>query len=580
MIIPLRQCANGGIKLYSDGLAHACCDQCEVLISQIIQKCDTFGFTYIHKTGYVYSLTDATKPIMPSIFHWIEWTFDDMAQKYTSRLKSLDCDCNIVIVSSLVSDEPASDVAFFGYGFLYHEKACVEYECNETIKIFLIQAITNGWTLYGNGVLARREASQYECYSITLPITPFWICADTGTSYRYISCDCSTGEITSDYILYGILEYAGCDCLDLRELLLTYPSEFAVDDVSFGDDTVYTRDRSASGGSIYTYSCLRMTHSYDSDYCDYRNMYVIFDNTLIGMQSMNGNYLPDMFLLEFDIDGRYMVYGSPLKYVDVADGTIYFEGHIEPFTTSEAALEIWPHGSGLNWKGLTIRWTARNSNNYWGGSVDSYYSQADAQAELDRLNNLPNKYGYNSFDAYTTNSIYYYEPKASVLPPNFTTTHVEGRIEYNQNTDMWDVYAPHDEFGSGDDIVYNINFAPTNKGFIVNGRDGYSEMLDIAGFVDSIPYWTSPPAEQDILDDYEDVSAKCGEGFEYEVCPEGSVKEIGLGGVIREIPMYDMTYIIQTNESMGGCHDSEWWDAIMSQYDDESASESDSGEEQ
>ena len=145
---------------------------------------------------------------------------------------------------------------------------------------------------------------------------------------------------------------------------------------------------------------------------------------------------------------------------------------------------------------------------------------------------------------------------------------------------MWDVYAPHDEFGSGDDIVYNVNFAPTNKGFIVNGRDGYSDTLDIDGFTDSILNWTSPPTEQDILDEYESVSAKCGEGVEREVCSEGSVKYIGLGGVIMEIPMYDMTYIIQTDESMGGCHDSEWWDAIMSQYDDESASESDSGEEQ
>ena len=42
------------------------------------------------------------------------------------------------------------------------------------------------------------------------------------------------------------------------------------------------------------------------------------------------------------------------------------------------------------------------------------------------------------------------------------------------------------------------------------------------------------------------------------------------------IPMYDMSFIIIPDESMGGCQSEEWWDAIIGQYEDESESESES----
>ena len=571
MITPLRQCANGGIRIASDGLAVGCCDACEQLKSRIVAMCERRGFYYLRKTGYIYHLTDTTAPLTKTTLHWISWTVEN--NEYVWRLNSIDCECNVQMVAE-VRGVSVTSIADFGYGFFASEDAC-DGLCEDEIAILVSQAINNGWTILGAGILCRRTSAQYSCYRFDLNMIPVSLCIDTGDEYKYVGCTCYIGEIeSSNYGLWGYLEYDACRCLDIRELMLAYPAEFGVDDVSFGDDTVYTYDKSQSTGFVETYSCLERSTSYDTWFCDYRNMYVIFDNSCIGRPSDSGySYTPDYFLMAFDTNGRWLGGDSyPLKYEDVTNGTLYFDGKIQPFTTSEHNKEVWPHSNLMNWKGLTIRWTARNSNN-WGGGGEyaSYYSQSDAQAELDRLNNLPNKYGSNSFEASRNSQTYFYEPKTSVTPPSFSPTHVEGRIEYNQNTDMWDVYAPHDEFGqNGDNIVYNLNFAQTNKGFLVNGGGSFSDTLAVYGFTDTIPSWTYPPTEQQLITQYEVSMARCNSGDGLPTpCPEGTIKEISFGDSIMEIPLYDMSYKVTPNESMGGCQSKDWWDAIIGQYDED-----------
>ena len=564
------------LVLYPDGRLKDCeCETCPQFIRRIILDCEQRGLYYARKTGYLYHLSDTTKPLVPSMLHWITWTVEGGATVW--RLNAIDCDCQRQIVAE-VRGVSVTSIADFGYGFFASADAC-EGRCEDEIAILVAQAINNGWTILGAGVLVQKTSAQYSCYRFDLEKIPVSLCVDTGTSYKYIGCTCYIGEIeSSNYGLWGYLEYDACRCLDIRELILAYPAEFGVDDVSFGDDTVYTRDKSQSGGSVYTSSCLQHSTSYDQWFCDYRSMYVVFDNSCIGRpnDSGYGSYTPDYFLMKFDVNGSWIGGDSyPLKYDDVTNGTLTFDGKIQPFTTSEHNKEIWPHSDPMNWHGLTIRWVAINSNNYWGGggAYDSYYSQSDAQAELDRLNSLPNKYGYNSFEAVTTTGTYFYWPKASVTPPSFSPTHVEGRIEYNQDTDMWDVYAPHDEFGN-DNLVYNLNFTETNKGFLINGQSGFHDTLDVYGFLDSLPHWTTPPAEQTIIDGYQNVLTRCfdsEQGME-SMCPEGSEKTVGRNGAfeaIMSIPMYDMSFIIIPDESMGGCQSKEWWDAIIGQYEDE-----------
>ena len=551
---------------------------------------------YARKTGYLYHLTDTEKPLVKSMLHWITWTVEGDTTVW--RLNAIDCDCQRQIVAE-VRNVSVVSIADFGYGFFASPDAC-EGRCEDEIAILVAQAINNGWTILGGGVLVQKTSENYSCYRFDYSPIAVVLCIDTGSSYKYIGCDCSPGEIISNYSLYGYLEYSACECLDIRELILTYPEAFGVEDVSFGDDTVYTKEYTSTNyewdentnelvttvvNRITTSSCLDHSNSYNTWFCDYRHMYVIFDNECVGMPRPDsygyGNYTPHMMLVKFDSEGDWMGGGYPLKYDYVPDGTMYFDGKMPPFTSSEEALVIWPHAyDGMNWKGLTIRWIAINSNNYWGGASDSYYNKSDAEAELNRLNNLPNKYGYNSFEAVTTDGRYFYEPKTSVTPPDFNPTHVEGRIEYNQDTDMWDVYAPHDEFGN-DDIVYNLNFAETNKGFLINGLDGYFDTLDVYGFLDSLTHWTSPPTEASVIEDYQLLLTRCydsEQGME-SMCPEGSEKIVGRNGAfeaIMSIPMYDMSFIIIPDESMGGCQSKEWWDAIIGQYEDESESESES----
>ena len=574
MITPLRQCANGGIRIASDGLALGCCDACEQLKSRIVAMCERRGFYCLNKTGYLYHLTDTTKPLIKSTLHWITWTVENSV--YVWRLNSIDCECNVQMVAEVRGVSVAS-IADFGYGFFASDDAC-DGLCEDEIAILVAQAINNGWTILGAGVLCRRTSAQYSCYRFDFDKIPVSLCVDTGEEYKYVGCTCYIGEIeSSNYGLWGYLEYDACRCLDIRELMLAYPAEFGVLDVSFGDDTVYTSDKSQSGGYVYTESCLERSTSYDTWFCNYRNMYVIFDNSCIGMPNdeydSGISYIPDYFLMEFDTNGRWLGGNSlPLRYVSVRNGTLTFDGKIQPFTTSEHNKELWPHSDLMTWKGLTIRWVARNSNAYLSqdGYVNSYSNQNDAQQMLDDYNSAPNKYGSNSFEADCNTQIYFYEPKASVTPPSFSPTHVEGRVEYNQNTGMWDVYAPHDEFGS-DGTVYNLNFTETNKGFIINGQNGFHDTLDVYGFLDSLPNWTTPPSEQTIINKYQNALTRC---FDSEqgmdsMCPEGSKKIVGRNGAftaVMSIPMYDMSFVIMPDDSMGGCQSKDWWDAIIGQY--------------
>jgi hypothetical protein len=56
------------------------------------------------------------------------------------------------------------------------------------------------------------------------------------------------------------------------------------------------------------------------------------------------------------------------------------------------------------------------------------------------------------------------------------------------------------------------------------------------------------------------------------MCPEGSEKIVGRNGAfeaIMSIPMYDMSFVIMPDDSMGGCQSKEWWDAIIGQYEEE-----------
>ena len=118
----------------------------------------------------------------------------------------------------------------------------------------------------------------------------------------------------------------------------------------------------------------------------------------------------------------------------------------------------------------------------------------------------------------------------------------------------------------------------TNKGFLVNGRSGFSDTLEIPGYVGSIPYhYPTQPTEQQLKDSYPDLWTQCEipppdpEWMpDWGICPAGTVKEIDFTTSITSVPFYDITYHIRNaDESMHGCEDDDWWDPIINPEDPE-----------
>ena len=271
----LRPWLKNGRKLMDGQGRPILCDRCpcpspldcDALIATLVSQCSAMGAYCLHKTGWLYSTVDTSHDLVPCIFQWIDWEYDETEQTYACNLKYLDCDCEASVLATATLAAPPVSPADFGYAFLENAAAC-DNSCENTIATLVAQAVANGWTLHGEGVLARKTSSLYSCYRFDTGLVRVQACADTGESFIYISCDCNRVVLDSNYSLYAFIAHPSCSCFDMRELLLSYPDEFGVADVSFGDDTVYTR--APASGTTYTYSCLRSNHGWDTYYCDYR----------------------------------------------------------------------------------------------------------------------------------------------------------------------------------------------------------------------------------------------------------------------------------------------------------------------
>lgn len=506
MITPLRQCANGGIRIASDGLAIGCCDACEQLKSQIVAICERRGFYYLQKTGYLYHLTDTTQPLVKSTLHWISWTIENSV--YVWRLNSIDCDCNLQIVAE-VRGVSVTSIADFVYGFFASEDAC-DGLCEDEIAILVTQAIANGWDIKGEGVLVQKTSSSDVCYNFRLDKIVAAFVVDTGTTYKYVSCSCVIGEISSsNYNLYLYLEYAACDCIDMRELILTYPEIFGVIDVSFGDDTVVKKTYFSDGSVVYR-SELDKGDTYE--YCDYRNMYVIFDYSCLEHQEN-----PSVCVYKF-YPSQYNL--SPTITDVVYNGTIEFAGKVAPFSTSEENNIKWPD-SDISWIGYYIAYANGSGSDLF--EIGNYYSKADAEAAVAAAS--PPNVVLEVFCGVKLN------PQA--VPFHFPQV-VPGFVEYSDAWRMWVAYAPRYEAGNW----YCLRYVSTNKGFLVKGDTEYKECMDVIGYGALSPYYY----DVNIVDRF------CGNHpQDYTICNENP----------------------DDDKEMGGCHDNDWWDAIVGQYEED-----------
>jgi hypothetical protein len=555
-------------------------DPCLDRITSLVRMCEFRQYWYMRGVGWLMSTTDASQEPLSTIFTWIVWYRNPDTGKYSGWLHILDCDCydqEVAYVSDL-SATPNSP-AVFGYQFVPSPSAC-ETGCESVVMALMAQAITNGWEVLGEGVILKRTSEQYSCYRFDTGVVKTLFCVDTGHSFVYITCSCYRAEITEDYSLRAFVPCSVCVCFDMRELILSYPEMFGLVDVSFGEDTVYTVDRSSSGGSIETRSCLRSgSLGWDVYSCDYRSMYAMFDNTCIGMPYRDG--VDDMFFLEFNTSGEWWDSNwNTLKYEGVTGGVMYFDGHIPPFTTIDVNRATWPHaGDKMEWKGLTIRWTAGNSNE---GMTETFWSESDAETRLAEIRNSANPYGSDQISPAYTNATYFYPPAASTGPSSGYEVY-EGEVtaypEGSENPEYYIVHYPCHRWTRP--YVFNLNFAMTNKGFLVNGRSGWSDTLAVPGYVGSIPYnYPDQPTEQELLDNqwlstfWTRCELPTPPGQEWDpgegICPAGTVKEVDFTTGIASVPFYDMSFRIRNvDDSMHGCEDEDWWDPIINPEDTE-----------
>ena len=584
------------------------CDQdtCDIRKHSILNYCNAHGFYCNTSTGWLYP-TGNPASLTPVTYHWITWFYYEEDNRYQATLHYLDCNClQEDLASGSFIGTPPSSPADFGYSFVADGVACTP-GCESTISAFIAQARENGWTLYGEGLLVRKTSAAYSCYRCDTGIIKVQMCADTGSSFVYISCSCSRGTIESGnpdfgggYELYTFLEYAGCDCYDVRELLLSYPEMFGVMDVSFGDDTVCTKeydsrsmdwDTQQMGPVVHHKSTqagyLQSSHGWDAYWCDYRSMFVLFDNTCIGYSESDGysTTKPTVFLSKLNVNGEWesrwsgssRIYDSLTEessaWSETTNVQMYFDGHIPPFVNAEMVREIWPDANG-QWQGLTVRWYAINGG---GGSADhdvaAFWTQQEAEDYLAQLNQRVPKYGANSFSASASNSVYFIPPRAS-MSPTFSPTHVEGKVEYQQYDGMYHVYEPYDDWGDG--VVFNLNFVMTNKGFLINGQSGYTDTLQIPGFDSTRGEWTYPANLDSEINNMVsngtatmcETQTEGGWPGEPEICPAGTIKTVTFQEGIMTVPIYNIVYKMTLEESMGGCQGDDWWPVDETEQED------------
>lgn len=496
---------------------------CADVIDRQIERCEATGAYYLHQTGYLYSTVDLLRDIDVVIFTWIDSTYNESTLLYESTLKALNCDCEEIALASASFAAPPADPSLFGFEFFHHEKACQEFDCNITIMAFIRTALTNGWTLHGNGFIASKYQANLN-YNFST-ITGCLACADTGDTYHLIFCDCTVDSLSKANRIY--IDHDICTCYDVREILLAYPELFGVHDVSFGNHTIA---KIAYNTPEYTWAEKFVKVSGSSDFAaeiDYRTMYVSFED------------ITDSY--------RYTVYGfvAPggytMSFYDPLESNleITFDGHGEPFGTVH----------GLKMRFNKVFWKGTTRGDYNGMSkTEIFWTQSEAENWISEMSSTSGATFLNNMFEGFSHEPPTCPPAQLSFSPSFTFH--AGYIEYDSREEYYIAHAPWNE---PNDAAYCVRWMHTNKGVLIDGA-GYQDTYPILGFESCLSSWTNPPQSG-----WEYVELHCAETEAEE--PQ-NVENPGC------CPYHGGTLIANIMEDMGGCHDAEWWNAIMEEEEE------------
>jgi hypothetical protein len=519
----------------------------------------------------------------------------------TYNITFIDCECSTITTHTLQDGETCLEYA----GICDTEDPCID------MMLLHNKAVENGWTWHGEGVLvhlakctvngsvvaygdwyALREQSWYQGdYSESVAYSKKMCCAETATGYWVMSCGCGTPAFyTKDdpieaYWLYLDLEGV-CACpwedgrYPDRELILTYPDVFGIDDVVWGNDNKFnytytstwydmdtgqtvTSSYSGCGVCGYTYEPVQGTGG-RTMYIDYRAMCFTgkaldqagnvktWLRVIYPYGSQGAPYRGNVRQYFTPPTGYYLSSGGNNSIYD----TVSFTGtHYTPFTNDMdiGYTVTYSNGQpsvsnyGLSFTGMHYIWS------HGGWSMDMWVNGCQPSEVCDQSLTDPDEAaslaGCNGMaptpciNVDTTSS--HLHLAAAVLSPDFTVVDHPCNVREVRVTpdepDGWSYsyycYTPRwitiganagtypTQYGTGCAwLMLNIHYVCTNEGFIVKGLNGYRETYTLPGVGNYPQYadcgqWSGYDPEE--IPYWDDSTISCPADEDMHFCIEG-----------------------------------------------------------
>lgn len=490
----------------------------------------------------------------------LKWSVDMSESESSSaepiyNLTFIDCECSYITTHTLQTGESCLEYA----GICTLEDPCIE------LMLLHNKAMENGWIWHGEGVLAhlaKREYNGTTTYGDWYELRQqYWyssseyeegisyvirMCAaETPTGYWVMSCGCGTpyyygkNENTEGYWKYFDLEgVCNCSTSDndehspTRELILSYPDDFGIIDVQYGNDSKFTYeyDTHESDPDEGSYTA----HHEGCDVCGYD----FEPNQGYGGRTMYIDYRALCWIgkcFDYDATEKVMVRvsypagseGAPYirnikRYCSppmggstytwgIYDDAEFANGYLTPFVHDDdiGYTITYSNGTppysryGFDFKGYGYTWSAGgwiadqyinvcNPTEYCDWSITSR-EQAESEAGCSDQQPTP------CITVNDMNDVNWDKP--ALLTPDFTVVEhaciVREEVhdyswvdedtgeEYHWYESEWCYTHKWWEIGAsiGECVwsMLNVHYVRTNEGFIVKGLDGFTESYVLIG---------------------------------------------------------------------------------------------------
>ena len=541
------------VKPYAEsdsGASYAPSDACEVDPCELLKlKLDAAHYWHggqLMSEGYYDWLTASHvwqsdnynyQPFLMAIKWEVEMSYSDSeSHDPIYNLTFINCDCTSITTHTLQAGETCLEYA----GICTLEDPCIN------LMLLHNKAEENGWLWHGEGVLAHlakvtvndvttygswyalREQSWNYGYSEYVAYVKRMCCAETADGYWVINCECgSAGFYAKDSPVEAYWKYFDLDGVCAcpwedghypdRELLLTYPEDFGLMEVVWGNDNKFeyefdTEEYNPDEGAytVHHEGCNVCGYHYEPNqgyggrtmYIDYRAMCftglsfqsdgsqgvwvrVIYPHGSQGAPYYNG------YRRYFAIPANNFSYPYGIYDIATFTGT-----HFTPFAhDSEIYSETdgTRYLDGLDFKGFGYTWNAG------GWYADMYInmcnptetcdyniqseSEARSEAGCDMTAPTP------CITVNDKNDVHWDKP--ALLTPDFTVvTHdcQVRRVVPDPEDPYWYYYCYlHKWWEIGASIgqcawsMLNVHYVETNLGFIIKGMDGYRESYVLIG---------------------------------------------------------------------------------------------------